>query len=252
MISLIDDNNIAQVRAALPTPPYYAFLASHQAMANLLSTVVPRMHDAFVSSDLEWYSLYLSSQAANFISERFINSLVHTTAINSRAMIHSDINERFFLYCASYHDASYLPTLAAYTRAADSSSYATTCMLVDRAFKHSDRKLLSLAVDRLSFYDPRMVDSGHPLLEYEVALARYNFLCGKTIDVDKLLKQIHEQGNKYHKRIYIHELCSFLPLNHTDVALMAAIAAQGPEQELEQAPPELLEFKPSGNRGVMQ
>lgn len=231
MISLIDDSNITEVRAVLPTWPYYRFLASHKAMASALDVVLPRLHDSFASSDLEWYMLYLTGMVSNFVGGHHVGCLVHATALNSRSMIASEDNEIRYLYCVTYHDQSCLPSLAAFTKGTGMLAYTATCMLVDRAFRHEDLRLLSNAVDRLSFYDPQdTLAQGHPLLEYEVAIARYRQLLGKQPDIATLTSKIYDYGNRYHKNIFIAELCTFLKLNPADVVQLASIAATGKEE----------------------
>lgn len=225
MLRLIDDENLAAVRAALPKRPYYSFLASHHSMSSLVHTVMPRLHDALASTALEWYVLALCSQISEFVGGRLIGSLAAQAALNSRTMLSSERDESSFLYCVCWHDASYLPAYAKLTRTAQSSSYSLACRLVERAFKHGDTRTLAAAIDRLSFYAPAIWDGSHPLLEYHVALARYNFLNNKSVDVPHLLKVIDEHGNNFHKRIFINELCAFLDLQPETVVSLCKSAA---------------------------
>ncbi len=212
MLRLIDDTNVAVVSAALPKRPYYSFLASHQAMATLLQTVLPRLHDAFAATALEWYVLSLCSQISEYVGGQLVGSLAEQVALNSRSMVSSERDEAAFLYCASWRDGSYVPAMAQLTRTAKNASYGLACLLVERSYRHGDVATLAAAIDRLSFYAPAIWDTGHPLLEYHVALARYNCLSHKPVELPQLLRVINDHGNKYHKRIFINELCGFLDL----------------------------------------
>jgi hypothetical protein len=140
-------------------------------------------------------------------------------------LINSERDEAAFLYCASWHDGSFVPALAQLTRNAEHSSYGLACHLVERSFRHGDLTTLAAAIDRLSFYAPAIWDTGHPLLEYYVAMTRYSFLRKKQIDVPQLLQVIHEHGNQYHKRIFINELCGFLDLTPELIVNLCTVAA---------------------------
>jgi hypothetical protein len=236
MIQLINDHNAAEIASCLPQRPYYKFLASQKAMAALAETASPFLHDAFVSSEMEWYVTSLLSQIAEQVGGRFLHSLAYQTAMNSRTFIHSTRAEIDFLFCASWYDASYLPALANLTRGLSVYAWHATCRLVERAFRHGDAKLVSLALDRLSFYDPKQWISTNPVLEFQLGAARYNLLLGKPVDVSKLVQSIHEHGNKYHRRIFLWELSSFLPIAPEIIAEMAGAAEQGYDDG-EETPP---------------
>jgi hypothetical protein len=231
MIRLINEQNATGLTSCLPQRPYYKFLASHQSMATLAELVAPYMHDALIATEMEWYVTGLISQIADRVGGRFLHCLAYQTAVNSRTMIHSERAEIAYLYCASWYDAAFLPALASHTRGVTDLAYHATCRLVDRAFKHDDAKLVSIALERLSFFSPEGWASGHPVLEYQLAQARYSHLLGKSVDTAKLAQLIHQYGNKYHRRIYLHELSTFLPVAPELVAAMAGAAEQGGEDE---------------------
>jgi hypothetical protein len=233
MIQLINDQNATEIAACLPQCPYYKFLASHKSMAALVDIASPFMHDAFVSSEMEWYVAGLLSQIADHVGGHFLHCLAYQTAMNSKTFIHSERSEIEFLYIASWYDASYLPVLANYARAISYAAWSATCKLVSRAHKHGDVKLVSLALDRLSFYEPSTWVTTNPVLEFEIGTARYNHLLGKPIDMEKLVRSIHEKGNKYHRRIFLWELSTFLPIAPELVAEMARAAEAGCENSPE-------------------
>jgi hypothetical protein len=198
-------------------------------MAALAEVAAPYMHDAFLSTEMEWYVTSLLSQIADQVGGRYLHSLAYQAAMNSKTFIHSERSEIEFLYCASWHDASYLPILASHSRGVSFVAWSATCKLIDRAFKHGDAKLVSQALDRLSFHDPSLWISTNPVLEFMVGEARYLHLLGKPIDVKKLVRSIHENGNKYHRRIFLWELSTFLPILPELVVEMARATEEGLE-----------------------
>lgn len=234
MIQLINDQNSSEIASCLPQRPYYKFLASHKSMAALAEVAAPYMHDAFLSTEMEWYVTSLLSQIADHVGGRYLHSLAYQTAMNSKTLIHSVRSEIEFLYCVSWYDASYLQALASHSRGVSFVGWGATCKLIDRAFKHGDAKLVSLALDRLSFHDPGIWVSTNPVLEFEIGQARYNYLLGKEIDIPKLVRSIHENGNKYHRRIFLWELSTFLPIPPELVVEMARAAEEGCENLPEQ------------------
>lgn len=230
MIQLINDQNSAKLASCLPRPPYYKFLASHKSMADLAENVTPYMHDALASSEMEWYVTGVVSQIADQVGGRLFHCLAYQTAMNSKTLIHSERAEIEFLYCASWYDASYLPALANFSRGVSNSSWGATCRLVERAFRHGDAKLVSSALDRLSFYDPAIWVQTNPVLEFQLGAARYNHMLGKPVDVAALVQSINEHGNKYHRRIFLWELSTFLPIAPEIVAQMAGAAEKGSDE----------------------
>jgi hypothetical protein len=227
MMRLVDDMNVDAVSAALPQRPYYAFLASHEAMARLLQAVTPRLHCALAASKLEWYVLSLLSQVSDRVGGDYVRSVIHEAAMNSRAFVASTSDELHFLYCVSWHDPDYLAPLASLTRTSMDDAWNATCRLVERAFQHRSADLLSLAIERLSFYSPAVWDNTHPILEYYVALARHRQLLGKPVDAERLVLQINDMGDVHHKQIFLHEVCSFLPLKPHEVCVLARSAYGG-------------------------
>ena len=229
MIQLINDQNAAEIAACLPQRPYYKFLSSYQRMAALAETALPFLHDAFLSTELEWYVASLLSQIADQVGGNYLHSLAYQAAMNSKTLIHSDRSEIEFLYCASWYDASYLPILANHTRGVSYIAWSATCKLINRAFKHGDAKLVSQALDRLSFYEPSTWISTNPVLEFEIGAARYNHLLGKPIDLEKIVRSIYENGNKFHRRIFLWELSTFLPIAPELIVEMSRAVEEGSE-----------------------
>lgn len=227
MRRLIEESEYQTFKAVWPQRPYWSFFGNHAAIAAWQTVVVPRLYDCFITTAEEWWALAVTSAAAEYVGGELARCMAFHAAENSKYLINSTYQEGNFAYCMSAYDPAYLDVLARYATNADLKGEQYAGILAERAYRHGNEKLVSLAIDRLSFYDPQGLDFSNPVLEYNIALARYNRLRGREVDLDQLFDLIHEEGNDYQQRIFLHELSTFIPFNinvaHTIAQMWADI-----------------------------
>jgi hypothetical protein len=232
MHRLIDEQNYQAFRGVWPERPYWSFLGNHTAMAAWQSVIVPRLYDCFASTTQEWWALTLTSSASAYVGGELARSMAFHAAENSRHFVHTAYAEGCFAYCMSAYDMSFLDSIYQYTKLASTEAEQYAAALAERAFRHGKKELVSAAVDRLAFFHPQSTDFSNPILEYHIALARYDHMCGRTINLRRLFDLIREHGNAHQQRIFLQELSTFVPFNVDVAHTVATIWAEiyGPSQ----------------------
>lgn len=253
MHRLIEEGDLQTFQAVWPRRPYWSFFGNHSAIAAWQTVVVPRLYDCFIATADEWWALALTSAAAEYVGGELARSMAFHAAENSKYLINSSYQEVNFAYCMSAYDESYLEILARHAMDSDCKGEQYAGILAERAYRHDNKQLVSLAIDRMSFYHPQGLDFSNPVLEYHVALARYNQMCGREVDLSVLFDLIHEHGNDYQQRIFLHELSTFIPFNINVARTVAQLWADiyGRHQEpaqTEKKAPSPPELKPSARR----